>query len=254
MADDDDVENSNEANELHAANGQSSSDSFSHSQLEQNDDEIQQLLSLQQLGLDEIQCSLQFANNCIETGEAVELCQEFFEEALQKIVDFESLTKQIILHSKSHLNRQTTQLSGVKNDLRSLRLKIMKKRASDQLSHPSEAYLVTRTNPQQVFGNIPSDELQGTSNNPLPAFTIPDSSLQSTAPVISNFPGINDTSSQLETAGNPLHVAPRIHTEAQFQSTTFCRELGLHKECLQLSRNRFRKSRPQLLMETHFYG
>ena len=81
MADDDDVENSNEANELHAANGQSSSGSFSHSQLEQTDDEILQLLSFQQLGLDEIQCSLQFANNCIETGEAAELCQEFFEEA-----------------------------------------------------------------------------------------------------------------------------------------------------------------------------
>ena len=215
VADDDDVENGTEANELHAANGQSSSDSFSHSQLDQTDDELQQLLSLQQLGLDEIQCSLQFANNCIETGEAVELCQEFFEEAQQKIVDFESLTKQIILHSKSHLNRQSTQLSGVKNDLRSLRLKIMKKRASDQLSHPSEVYPVTRTNPQQVFGNLPSDELQGTSNNPLPAFTIPDSSLQSTAPAVtSNFPGINDTSSQLETAANPLHVAPRIHTEA----------------------------------------
>ena len=165
-------------------------------------------MSLQQLGLDEIQCSLQFANNCIETGEAVELCQEFFEEAQQKIVDFESLTKQIILHSKSHLNRQSTLLSGVKNDLRSLRLKIMKKRASDQLSHPSEVNPVTRTNPQQVFDNIPSDELQGTSNNPLPAFTIPDSSLQSTAPAVtSNFPGINDTSSQLETAANPLHVA-----------------------------------------------
>ena len=157
VADDDDVENGTEANELHAANGQSSSDSFSHSQLDQTDDELQQLLSLQQLGLDEVQCSLQFANNCIETGEAVELCQEFFEEAQQKIVDFESLTKQIILHSKSHLNRQSTQLSGVKNDLRSFRLKIMKKRASDQLSHPSEVYPVTRTNPQQVFGNLPSD-------------------------------------------------------------------------------------------------
>ena len=82
--DDDDVENSNEASELHEANGQSSRDSFSsHSQLEQTDDELQ-LLSLQQLGLDEIQCSLQFANNCIETGEAVGLSQEFFEEAQQK--------------------------------------------------------------------------------------------------------------------------------------------------------------------------
>ena len=55
VADDDDVENGTEANELHAANGQSSSDSFSHSQLDQTDDELQQLLSLQQLGLDEIQ-------------------------------------------------------------------------------------------------------------------------------------------------------------------------------------------------------
>ena len=110
MADDDGVENSSEANELHAANGQSSNNSFSHSQLEQTDDELQQLLSLQQLGFDEIQCSLQFANNCIETGEAVELCQEFFEEVQQKIVDFEFLTKQIILHSKSHLNRQSAVL------------------------------------------------------------------------------------------------------------------------------------------------
>ena len=117
VADDDDVENSSEANELHAANGQSSSNSFSQSQLEQTDDELQQLLSLQHLGFDEIQCSLQFANNCIETGEAVELCQEFFEDVQQKIVDFEFLTKQKILHSKSHLNSQSTQLSGVKNDL-----------------------------------------------------------------------------------------------------------------------------------------
>ena len=117
VTDDDDVENSSEANELHAANGQSSSNSFSQSQLEQTDDELQQLLSLQQLGFDEIKCSLQFANNCIETGEAVELSQEFFEDVQQKIVDFEILTKQKILHSKSHLNSQSTQLSGVKNDL-----------------------------------------------------------------------------------------------------------------------------------------
>ena len=252
MADDDDVENSNEANELHAANWQSSKDSFSHSQLEQTDDELQQLLSLQQLGLDEIQFSLQFANNCIETGEAVELCQEFFEEARQsKIVDFESLTKQTILHSKSHLNRQSTQLSRVKNDLRSLRLKIMKKRASDQLTHPSEVYPVTRTNPQQVFGNIPSDELQETFNNPLPALTIPESSLQSTAPaVISNFPGINDTSSQLETASNPLHVAPKILFEAPYPINNAVQRVGTS----QRMSSTFRKSSPQLLLETHFYG
>ena len=173
VADGVDVENVNEANEITEANGQSSSNSFSHSQVEQTRNELQQILSLQQLGLDEIQCSLQFANNCIEIGESAGLCQEFFEKAQQKIVDFESLTKQIILHLKSHLNRQPTQLSGVKIDLRSLRLKIMKKRASDQLSNPSEVSSVTRTNQQQVFGNIPSDELQGTSTNQFPAFTIP---------------------------------------------------------------------------------
>ena len=113
MADDDDVENSNEANELNAAIGQSSSNSFYHSQVEQADDELEHFLSLEQLGLDHIQCSIQFANICKETGDAVELCQEFFEEVQQTIVDFESLTKQIILHPKSHLNGQSTQLSGV---------------------------------------------------------------------------------------------------------------------------------------------
>ena len=113
--DDEDVENSTEANELNEANGQSSSHSFSHSQVEQTDNELQHLLPLQQLGIDEIQCSLQFAITRMETGESAELCQEFFEEAHQKI-EFESLTKQITLRSKSHLNRQSKQLSGVKND------------------------------------------------------------------------------------------------------------------------------------------
>ena len=131
----------------------------------------------------------------------------------------------------------------------------MKKRASDQLSHPSEVFPVTRTNPQQVFRNIPSDEFQGTSNNPLPAFTIPDSSLQSTAPaVISNFPGKmtrhhNSKQQQISCMSHQGFILKH-----QFQLTTFFRELELHKECLQLSRNRFRKSSPQLLMETHFYG
>ena len=86
MADDDDVENSNEANELNEANGQSSSDSFSQSQVEQTKNELQQILSLQQLGLDEIQCSLQLANNCIETGESAELCEEFMRKPNRKLL------------------------------------------------------------------------------------------------------------------------------------------------------------------------
>ena len=86
MVYDDDVENSNEANELNAANGQSFSGSFSHSQNEQADDKLQKLLSLQHYGFVEIQCALLFANNCIETGQAVELCQDFFEEAQQQML------------------------------------------------------------------------------------------------------------------------------------------------------------------------
>ena len=49
-----------------------------------HDDDLQQLLSLQQLGLDEIQYSLLFANNCKETGESAKLCEEFFEDFQQK--------------------------------------------------------------------------------------------------------------------------------------------------------------------------
>ena len=62
----------------------------------------------------------------------------------------------------------------------------MKKLASDQLSNHFEVYPVTRTNHQQVFGNIPPDELQGSSANPMPALTKQDSSLQSTAPTVTS--------------------------------------------------------------------
>ena len=119
----------------------------------------------------------------------------------------------------------------------------MKKHASDQLSHSSELYPVMRTIPQQVFGNIPSDELQRTSTNPLPAFTILDTSLQSTAPAVtSNFPGINDTSSQLETAANPLHVEPRIHTEATVPITNALQGIGTS----QRTSSAFQKSIPKV--------
>ena len=45
VADDDDVEKSKEVNMMNLANGQSSRDSFSHSQVQQTDNELHQLLS-----------------------------------------------------------------------------------------------------------------------------------------------------------------------------------------------------------------
>ena len=126
-----DVANSNKLDALNLAHGQTSNSSLSNMQVAQNN-ETSRLLSLQQLSLDEIHCSLDFVNNCIDANESTDMCQECFVETEQEVDEFESLTKEIILVANTHLHTPEG-LAGVKNDLRTVRLKLMKKRSSDQL-------------------------------------------------------------------------------------------------------------------------
>ena len=146
-------------------------------QVAQNDNEISRLLSLQQLSLDDIHCSLDFVNNCIDANESTDMCREFFVETEQKVDEFESLTKEIILLANTHLHTQSERLAGVKNDLRTIRLKLMKKRSSDQLCKTARPTVNDTTSNERIV----------TSNNPLPAFTTADLSSES------NIPGISST-------------------------------------------------------------
>ena len=86
------VANSNELDALNLAYGQTSNDSISNMQVAQNDNEISRLLSLQQLSLDEIHCSLDFVNNCIDANESTDMCREFFVETEQMVVEFERVS------------------------------------------------------------------------------------------------------------------------------------------------------------------
>ena len=128
-----DVANRNELDALNLAHGQTSNDSIANMQVAQNENEISRLLSLQQLSLDDIHCSHDFVNNFIDANESTDMCREFFVETEQKVDEFESLTKEIIQFANTHLHTQSERLAGVKNDLRTIRLKLMKKRSSDQL-------------------------------------------------------------------------------------------------------------------------
>ena len=172
-----DVANSNELDALNLAHGQTSNDSIANMQVAQNDNEISRLLSLQQLSLDDIHCSLDFVNNCIDANESTDMCREFFVETEQKVDEFESLTKEIILLANTHLHSQSERLAEVKNDLRTIRLKVMKKRSSDQLCKTARPTVNDTTSNERIV----------TSNNPLPAFTTVDLSSES------NIPGISST-------------------------------------------------------------
>ena len=101
--------------------------------MEQTDNEKGQLSSYKQLGLDNNQCSLRLVNNCAETDESAQLCQEFLDGALQEIVDFDSLTTQLILFSKSHLNQSSvsTTLGSYKSSTK-LSFEDQEKRSSDK--------------------------------------------------------------------------------------------------------------------------
>ena len=72
-----DVANSNELDALNLAHGQTSNDSITNMQVAQNDNEISRLLSLQQLSLDDIHCSLDFVNNCIGANESTDVSGNF---------------------------------------------------------------------------------------------------------------------------------------------------------------------------------
>ena len=80
-----DVANSNELDALNLAHGQTSNDSIANMQVAQNDNEISRLLSLQQLSLDDIHCSLDFVNNFFDANESTDMCREFFVETEQKV-------------------------------------------------------------------------------------------------------------------------------------------------------------------------
>ena len=81
---------------------QPSSDSVSHSPVEQTKNEVLQRLSLQQLGLDEIQCLFHFVIICTEAGESAQLCQKILE----------GLTKTIWIGVSSKTNYSTFKISS----------------------------------------------------------------------------------------------------------------------------------------------
>ena len=87
------------------------------------------------------------------------------------------LTKEIILLANTQLHTQSERLAGVKNDLRTIRLKVMTKRSSDQLCKTART----------TVNDTTSNERTVTSNNPLPAFTTADLFSES------NIPGISST-------------------------------------------------------------
>ena len=108
-------------------------------------------------------------------------------------------------------------------------------------------YPVTGTNHQQVLGKIPSDELQGTATNQVPAIATPDSSMESTAPAVtSTFPLFIAMSLRLKEQQIRCMSHHAFILKRQFQITTFIRELKSHKEGLQLSKKRIRKSSSQI--------
>ena len=193
-----DVANSNELDALNLAHGQTSNDSIPNMQVAQNDNENSRLLSLQQLSLDDIHCSLDFVNNCSDANESTDMCRDFFVETEQKVDKFESLPKETILLANTHLHTQSERLAGVRNDLRTIRLKLMKKPSSDQLCKTA----------RPTVNDTTSNERTVTSNNPLPAFTTADFSSESKIPGISStVAGTNGTIFR-ETTVDQSHFAP----------------------------------------------